>query len=165
MLLSDQKGMIVPEVWSIVVILTLLNPPVSQMATCRSLILLKPVVAMLSRSPIQTTRAPYARQDNMKRYPMNVTYLDTTVTLSYTDSFSAGPRVEQSDLAISARCHKEVAARVKRQALNRVAVPTKHCARAFRLLDVPHLDDVVASSACKDVVGSGMEEYVTDATR
>ena len=59
MLLSVQNGMSTPDVWSIVSVLTLLSPPVSQIAACRSLILLNPVVAILSLSPIQTTRAPY----------------------------------------------------------------------------------------------------------
>ena len=59
MLLSVQKGMSTPEVWSIVRVLMLLSPPVSQIAAWRSLILLKPVVAIHSLSPIQTTRAPY----------------------------------------------------------------------------------------------------------
>src|ERR1700733_9258516 len=36
----------------------LLNPPASHMPTCRSLILLNPVVANLSESPIQVTLAP-----------------------------------------------------------------------------------------------------------
>lgn len=59
MLLSVQKGISTPEVWSMVSVLILLNPPVSQIAAWRSLILLKPVVATRSLSPIQTTRAPY----------------------------------------------------------------------------------------------------------
>lgn len=64
MLLSDQKGMRTPDVWSIVVIFTLVNPAVSQIAIWRSLILLNPVVAMLSRSPSHTTRAPYTAMVN-----------------------------------------------------------------------------------------------------
>lgn len=39
-------------------VLILPKPPVSQILTCRSLILLNPVVANLSRSPIQAIRAP-----------------------------------------------------------------------------------------------------------
>lgn len=58
MLLSDQKGINTPELWSMLIVLMLLRPPVSHIATWRSLILLKPVVAILSLSPIHTTRAP-----------------------------------------------------------------------------------------------------------
>ena len=56
--LSLQKGITTPAVWSRVIILALLRLPASQIPTCRSLILLKPVVAKESFSPIQTTRAP-----------------------------------------------------------------------------------------------------------
>ena len=58
MLLSLQKGITTPADWSSVIVLRFLSAPISHTPTCRSLIRLKPVVAMRSRSPIQTTRAP-----------------------------------------------------------------------------------------------------------
>src|ERR1700722_9304442 len=57
-LLSDQNGITTPEDWSKVVVRMFANEPVSQTPTCLSLILLNPVVAILSKSPIHTTRAP-----------------------------------------------------------------------------------------------------------
>lgn len=70
MLLSVQNGMSTPEDWSIVVVLMFARLPVSQIATWRSLILLKPVVAMRSLSPNHVIRAPCAESNAYPKAPV-----------------------------------------------------------------------------------------------
>ena len=80
-----------------VIILTFERLPVSQSATWRSLILLKPVVAMRSLSPIQTTRAPCTTGTSTNyrvRLPHATTHLDATVALAYAHGVAARTRVE-----------------------------------------------------------------------
>ena len=57
-LLSVQNGITTPADWSSEIVLMFPKFPVSQTLTWRSDILLKPVVASLSNSPIQVTREP-----------------------------------------------------------------------------------------------------------
>lgn len=84
------------------------------------------------------------------------------MTLSCPHGLPAGTGIKQSDLAIPARRHEQVARGVERQTLNRVTMATEHTPRVLGVLEIPQLHDVIAGGACKDVVRRGVEQHLAN---